>query len=157
MTFTPEQLQALVRYRMRQAQETLQEAEILLKENALRGTVNRSYYAMYYSLLALLTSRQLSTSKHGGALSLFDREFVKTGLFPRDLSRKIRLAFNQRQTYDYGEIVDADQETAIESLQNAGGFVEAVDEFLQAEERPQAGAANRLEGAADASVATDDR
>ena len=139
MTLQPEQVQALVRYRLDQAQETLREAEILLKENALRGTVNRSYYAMYYSLLALLTSRQLSTSKHSGALSLFDREFVKTNLFPRSLSRRIRLAFNQRQTYDYGEIAEADQPTAIESLRNAKEFVAAVDQFLSEEERSSAG------------------
>ena len=69
----PEQLDDLLRYRMEQAHETLREAEILLGEAALRGTVNRAYYAMFYALLALLAIRQLGTSKHSGAISLFDR------------------------------------------------------------------------------------
>lgn len=41
----PEQLEALLRYRMEQARETLREAEILFNEHALRGAINRAYYA----------------------------------------------------------------------------------------------------------------
>ncbi len=39
----PEQLEALLRYRMEQAHDTLREAEILLGGSALRGTINRAY------------------------------------------------------------------------------------------------------------------
>ena len=67
----PEQLEDLLRYRVEQAHETLQEAEILLDESALRGTINRAYYAMFYALLALLATKQLGTSKHSGDLALF--------------------------------------------------------------------------------------
>ena len=38
-----EPLEELLRYRMEQADETLREAEILLGESALRGTINRAY------------------------------------------------------------------------------------------------------------------
>jgi len=41
-----EQLRALIGYRLEQADETLREAEILLNESALRGSINRAYYAM---------------------------------------------------------------------------------------------------------------
>ena len=58
MSLKPEQLEALLRYRMEQAHETLREAEVLLNESALRGTVNRAYYAMFYALLALLATKQ---------------------------------------------------------------------------------------------------
>lgn len=100
-----EQLEDLLRYRIEQAYETLHEGEILFNEVALRGTINRAYYAMFYALLALLATKQLGTSKHSGALSLFDREFVKIGIFPSELSRSLHLAFERRQTHDYGEIV----------------------------------------------------
>jgi uncharacterized protein (UPF0332 family) len=83
----PEQIEQLIRYRMEQAHETLREAEILLGESALRGAVNRAYYAMFYALLALLATRQIGSSKHAGALALFDRDFVKSGVFSREMSR----------------------------------------------------------------------
>ena len=46
------QVLALARYRLQQAQEALHEAEILHREQAWRGTVNRAYYAMFYAILA---------------------------------------------------------------------------------------------------------
>lgn len=126
-----DRLESLLRYRMQQAHETLREAEILLEQSALRGTVNRAYYAMYYALLALLATRQLATSRHSGAIGLFDREFVKTGLFSRDLSRSLRLAFDQRQTYDYGEVTEVDQPTAQKTLADARTFVSAIETYLR--------------------------
>jgi len=47
---------------MEQANNTLQEAEILFEKSAFRGTVNRAYYAMFYALLALLATKHLGTS-----------------------------------------------------------------------------------------------
>ncbi len=127
----PEQLADLLRYRIEQAHETLREAEILLNESALRGAINRAYYAMFYALLALLATRQLGTSRHSGALALFDREFVKTGLFPRELSRALHLAFDRRQTHDYGEMAEVDRQIAEETLADARGFVAAIESYLR--------------------------
>jgi len=127
----PEQLEDLLRYRLEQAHETLQEAEILLNESALRGVVNRAYYAMFYALLALLATRQLGTSRHSGALALFDREFVKTGVFSLELSRSLHLAFDRRQTHDYGEIIPASRPIAEETVKDARIFVAAIEAHLR--------------------------
>jgi len=116
---------------MEQAHETLREAEILLSESALRGTVSRAYYAMFYALLALLATRQLGTSKHSGALALFDREFVKAGVFPRELSRSLHLAFDHRQTLDYGEMVQVNRSIAEGTLVEARTFVAAIESHLR--------------------------
>jgi uncharacterized protein (UPF0332 family) len=126
----PEQLAELVRYRMEQAHDTLRESEILLTAAAPRGAVNRAYYAMFYALLALFATRQVGTSKHSGAISLFDREFVKTGLFPRELSRALHLAFDRRQKQD-GEMIPLTREIAGETLQDARMFVLAIETHLR--------------------------
>ena len=128
---TADQLAELLRYRMGQARETLRESEILMAEAALRGAVNRAYYAMFYALLALLATRQLGTSRHSGAISLFDREFVKAGLFPRELSRALHLAFHRRQEHDYGEMIPLTREIAEETLQDARVFVGAIEAYLR--------------------------
>lgn len=131
MNQSSEQLQALVRYRLQQAVETLREANLLLDQNAWRGAQNRAYYAMFYAVNALLATRQLGSSKHSGVLGLFDREFVKPGLLPRTLSRSLRLAFNRRQSWDYGEVAELDPEEITETVAEARLFVQAIDEFLQ--------------------------
>jgi len=125
-----DQLTALLRYRMQQADETFHEAEILFNESAYRGTINRAYYAMFYFVLALLATRKLGTSEHSGVIGLFDREFVKTGLFPRDLSRSLRLTFECRQVHDYGELIEIDQQIAQETLNDAKVFISTVESYL---------------------------
>jgi uncharacterized protein (UPF0332 family) len=128
---SPEQLRALVRYRLEQAVETLREASLLLDQSAWRGAQNRAYYAMFYAGLALLATRQLGSSKHSGVLGLFDREFVKPGLLPKSLSRSLRLAFNRRQSWDYGEMGELDPEEITEMVAEAKLFVQTIEEFLQ--------------------------
>ena len=120
----------LLRYRMSQANDSLREASILRNADAPRGAVNRAYYAMFYALLALLATKQLGTSRHSGAISLFDREFVKTGVFPPELSKALHLAFDRRQTHDYGEMIDLDAETSDEAIADATKFVDAVRQYL---------------------------
>lgn len=85
---------------------------------------------MFYAVLALLVTRQLGTSKHSGAIALFDREFVKPGLFPRNLSRSLHVAFDLRQTHDYGEIIPPDLETAEIIVAEARDFVNTVATYL---------------------------
>lgn len=127
----PEQLTALVGYRLEQAHATLREAEILLNESALRGAINRTYYAMFYAVLALLATKRIGTSKHSAIIAAFDREFVKTGVFARELSRSLHLAFDRRQTHDYGEMIPIDRQTAEETLANARSFVSQVEAYLR--------------------------
>lgn len=52
--------------------------------------MNRLYYAMFYAVLALLQEKEMGTSKHSGAIALFDREYVKTGLFPKEMSKALQ-------------------------------------------------------------------
>ena len=85
---------------------------------------------MFYALLALLATKQLGTSRHSGAISLFDREFVKTGVFPPELSKALHLAFDRRQTHDYGEMIDLNADTSDEAIADATKFVDAVRQYL---------------------------
>jgi len=96
-----ENIRALVTYRLEQADESLGAARVLLEKRLDRPAVNRAYYAMFYAVLALLATRKQETSKHSGAISLFDKEFVKPGAFTKDFSRWLHEAFDLRQRADY--------------------------------------------------------
>lgn len=125
-----DELRALVKYRLEQADECLESAQILLDRNLRRGAVNRAYYAMFYGVLALLAVRGLETSKHTGAIALFDREFVKAGLFGRDLSTWLHETFYLRQQADYRPMIEVAQERARAAVDRARDFVSAVKTHL---------------------------
>ena len=63
----------LILYRIEQAKETLQDAHLLFNgEGSLQSIINRAYYAMFYSTLALLTTLEKGSSKHSGASSCLE-------------------------------------------------------------------------------------
>jgi len=83
-----EDKKALIEYRLSQARDSIKEADVLLREGmSCRSVMNRLYYAMFYGVLALLQNRQIGTSKHSGAVSLFDMEFIKTGMFNKEYQK----------------------------------------------------------------------
>jgi len=126
-------IKALVSYRFEQVDESLDAARILLEQNLTRSSVNRSYYAMFYAVLALLITRKQETSKHSGAILLFDKEFVKKGMFEREFSRWLHDAFDLRQRSDYAAQVQVSKEEASQMLAQAKAFVAGVKSKLMEE------------------------
>jgi uncharacterized protein (UPF0332 family) len=129
---TQEQVKRLIQYRLDQASETLREGEILAREGLWHGVINRAYYVMFYATLALTAFRSETISKHSGVISFFDKEFIRTGIFPKEYSRMLHIAFDRRQSNDYGEFSYIDQEEAEAALSEAKTFVDAVDNYLKA-------------------------
>lgn len=64
MTIDHEDRNELIRYRIQEAEETIEDVRLLIQNNRLRSAVNRIYYGMFYSLLALGLANKFETSKH---------------------------------------------------------------------------------------------
>lgn len=126
-----EEKQALAAYRLERAIQTLRTAQTLHKYNEdPASVVNRAYYAMFYAALAILAATGYETSKHAGALSLFDKHFIKTGILPKEMSKFIHTAFDMRQTGDYEDKVEFSSAKAQEILDFAIQFVTAIEKKL---------------------------
>jgi len=120
-----------VRLRMAQAHETLKEAEALQDHDLWRGVINRSYYAMFYAVLALAALKDVAISKHTHAVAFFDKEFIHKGIFRKELARALHYGFDQRQTSDYGEIWEIEHGEAEIALSEAESFVKAITASLK--------------------------
>lgn len=127
---TSEASKEAVQARLRQARETLKEAEVLFAEHLWRGTINRSYYAMFYAVLALAAFKEVVISKHTHAISFLDKEFIRKGIFPKEISRAFHIWFDERQTNDYGEIWDIEYMEAETALKDARSFVNSIEDYL---------------------------
>ncbi|MCX5885926.1 MAG: HEPN domain-containing protein [Proteobacteria bacterium] len=125
--------QALVAYRLKQAEETLADAKKMIRENiSTRSIINRAYYSMFYALLALFLKNdiELKTSKHAGVISIFDKEFVHTGKVDKNYSKILHKIFDARQEGDYKEFVELSAEDAKGYVQQAGEFLKAIKEKI---------------------------
>ena len=125
------ELLELVKYRLKEADDSIREAEVLLREGmSMRAVMNRLYYAMFYAVLALLQEKEMGTSKHAGAISLFDREFIKTGIFDNELSKTLHRAFELRQKGDYMEQAEVTKNDIDEMLPKTKAFINKVKGHL---------------------------
>jgi uncharacterized protein (UPF0332 family) len=128
----PEETEVLISYRLEQAQTALDDAKYLLEgQRSPQGIINRSYYAMFYAAIALLQKIGKIPSKHAGFISLFDTEFVKKGIFPKELSRDFHRAFELRQVSDYRTTKPLQRDQAQQVWKKAVGLVQAVKDYLQ--------------------------
>jgi len=127
--------EALLAFRMREAAETLADAERMLESGlSPRSISNRAYYAMFYAVLALFLKSgiDLHTSKHAGVISIFDRDFVHTGKLDTRLSKILHKTFEARQTIDYKEMVEVTAQEAAVHVQGAREFVAGISKFISA-------------------------
>jgi uncharacterized protein (UPF0332 family) len=123
--------QILIQYRLEEAKEALQDAQLLYEQNgAPRSVVNRAYYAMFYAVLGLLITIDKGSSKHRGVIAMFDQEFIKQNIFPKEMSAMLHQAFDMRLTGDYRELLKISKEQAAEILNSAVKFVKSIEEQL---------------------------
>ena len=127
----PADIRQLVQGRIEQAVESLNDAKTLLTTGRSgRSIVNRSYYSMFYCVLALLQTISKTPRKHQGAISFFDREFVHRGLLPKELSFDLHRIFELRQVDDYKKIEPVSLDEAQDAIAVAERFLSTVRKHL---------------------------
>ena len=92
--------------------------------------VNRSYYAIFYAVLALLATVDVEPSKHSGMVARFDEMFVRQGVFPKEMSKILHHAFDMRQAGDYQKSDVIGMEQALQVLNSAEDFLKTIEEKL---------------------------
>ena len=81
----------LVLYRLETAETNLRSAKILLDAGDFKGGNNRAYYSIFHSISAVHAMDGNSYKRHKDAIANFNKEYIKTEIFPRTLGRKISI------------------------------------------------------------------
>jgi len=120
----------LIRYRLEEAKETIADVQLLIENDRLRAAVNRIYYGMFYSLLALGLAYQFETSKHQQLLGWFNKNFIHEGLIDAKFGKIINKASNRRTQGDYESYVEFDKEVILEMFGEMQEFIGEIERFL---------------------------
>jgi uncharacterized protein (UPF0332 family) len=123
----------LIRYRREKARETLSDAHLLFQAGRLFSTLNRTYYALFYEVMALLLTKGLSSAKHTGIRALFNEHFIKTGKVSVEMGRFFSRMYDFRQKGDYADFVQFEEEKMKEWLISAEHFINELDQVIEAE------------------------
>ena len=126
-----EQAKHLAEYRLNKAKTLQIQSELLLNNAQYDGSINRSYYAIFNAIRALLALLRLDSRRHSGVISYFDRYFVKTGLLGKQYSKFAHTAFDTRQDNDYEDFYEPSESDAHAQHANAVMFIQEVEEKLE--------------------------
>jgi uncharacterized protein (UPF0332 family) len=121
---------SLIKYRIEQAEETIIDVRLLIDNNRLRSAVNRIYYGMFYSLLALGLAYQFETSRHAQLIGWFNKNFISKGIIDSKYGKIINKAFNRRTKGDYDIYVEFDKEIVIEMFSEMQDFISGIKAYL---------------------------
>jgi uncharacterized protein (UPF0332 family) len=128
-----EETKTLVAYRLERAEESLEEAKLLLERGYGNTFVNRLYYACFYAVSALLLTRGLSSAKHSGIRSLFHQKIVKSGLVDLESGQLYDRLFDNRQKGDYADLVRFAPDEVGDWYDEVRRFVDMVADIVKKE------------------------
>jgi hypothetical protein len=120
-----------VDFRLEKACNCLKAAEALLAIESYADSANRSYYAIFHAIRAVLITIDFSSKTHSGNIAEFRRSFIKTGAFPKELSDMLGNAFEVRNDSDYEDFYIVAKEDVVTQLENAKIFLTAVKNHIK--------------------------
>ncbi len=85
---------------------------------------------MFYAALAMLITIDRGSSKHQGVIALFDENFIKQNVLPRELGKLLHRVFEMRQAGDYRDMLIVTEEQAVDAVNAAVKFVDSIEDKL---------------------------
>ncbi len=120
----------LSRYRYETCLENLTDARIMYENKRYKNALNRAYYSIFHAIRSICALDGFDSSKHSGVIAFFNQNYVKTGIFPRELSKVIRYASENREKADYLDFFVASKEEAEKQIGRAEYFSEVIRGYL---------------------------
>ena len=87
-------------FRIERAESNLEDAKLLFSSAKYNSSASCAYYAIFNSLRAILATEGVDFKKHSGIISYFQKQYIKTGIFDREISDYVRDAFTVRNDSD---------------------------------------------------------
>ena len=97
---------------------------------SFEAAANRSYYCIFNAMRAVLSLDLFDSKKHSGVISAFQKDYIRTGIFPKEFSDIVANAFEIRLESDYVVFYLVSKAAVAAQIENAGIFLEAVEKYI---------------------------
>ncbi len=124
-----EERRSICFHRIERGKETLHEARLLFSDELKFGTINRIYYALFYSVSALAMAYEFTTSKHTGLQGWFNKTFGRDETVGKELVNLYNKAYQYRSKGDYTDFPEVELEILQQMLQEAEPFINKMEEL----------------------------
>ena len=118
-------------YRRETARNDLKLARALFFIEDYKGANNRAYYSIFHAINAVHAVSGKAYKRHKDAVANFNKDYVKTSVFPREMGRKIGQAEEIRHASDYDDFYIATREEAEEQIETGKQLLELIEEYIK--------------------------
>ena len=122
----------LSKYRFSLAEETYKSAKMCFDNGFYRDCINRSYYAVFYGVRAVLALESIDFKRHKDVVAYFNKEFVATGKFAGEMGRRLARLKMKREESDYNDFFIASADEAKAQLESVEYILPLIREYLEA-------------------------
>jgi len=127
----PSDKKIMVDLSFQKAKEALLSAEENLQSGRLETALNRNYYAIFYSVMALGYKNDFITSKHSKLMGWFNKKFIhEEHLFNEELFEIYSKAFERRQKCDYDITYKATPKIVEKLIERSKYFISCVEKQI---------------------------
>ena len=119
-----------IKYRFHRAEESFDDALILIENKKWNTAINRLYYACFYAVIALLLHNGIETRTHDGARIKFSNEFIRTGILDKKYGKLFSKLFDYRQKGDYGDLFDFDNKIVLPLVNQVKDFLTQINKLI---------------------------
>ena len=120
----------LSKIRLSKAYDCLKDSEILIGSGGYKSSANRSYYAVFHGMRAVLVFADYDSKKHSGIISEFRRLYVKTNIFNEEVSKIIGRQFDLRSLSDYDDFFETSESVAVKAFEDARFVLREIYAYL---------------------------
>ena len=120
------------KYRLEKAKDTLKSAKLLYDNHDLVGANNRAYYSIFYAIRSVLALERIDFKRHKDVIAYFNKNYIKTEIFPRKMGSKITQAQAIREDSDYDDEYSPSDEKTVQQINTANELIQMVENFLNA-------------------------
>ena len=120
----------LSKYRFETSLEDLEDARIMLENGRYKNALNRAYYSIFHAIRSINILDGFDSSKHSGVIAHFNQNYIKTGVFPKEMSKIIKSASENREKADYLDFFIASKGEAEKQIERAETFSGYVHDYL---------------------------
>lgn len=92
---------------------------------------SRAYYAVFYLLEGVLLLDNKRFTKHSAVISVFNKDYVKTGVFPIEFSKHVKYLLKRREIGDYSFSMRVGMEDAKNCISKAQKTFAVISEYLK--------------------------
>ena len=121
----------LTNHRLEQANEDLEDARMLYHANSFKGANNRAYYSIFHTIRAVLALEPIDFKKHKDVVAYFNKNYISTEIFPRQLGKRIMQAKRIREDSDYDDEYVANQEATKAQIDTAEELISLVENYIK--------------------------